>query len=76
MRDHGAPAAPLFSRVEVLPPTRTVLPYGVGAYQQEPRLPAILTIGPGWASQEPEEKEVAAAPGLQKTLNGTRGIAA
>jgi hypothetical protein len=54
-------SAPLFSRVEVLPPTPTVLPYGVGAYQQEPRLPAILSTGPGWAIQQPEEKEAVAA---------------
>ena len=60
-RPWAAPPAPLFRRVEVPPPTRTVLPYGVGAYQQEPRLPAILTTGPGWASQEPEEKEAVAA---------------
>ncbi len=62
----GTPAAQLFSRVEVQPPTRTVLPYGVGAYQQEPRLPAILTTGPGWNSQEPEAKEAAAAAAFRK----------
>ena len=61
LRSGGATPAPLFSRVEILPPTRTVLPYGVGARQQEPRLPAILTIGPGWSSQKPEEKEALAA---------------
>lgn len=53
----GADQPPLFSRVEVLPPTQTVLPYGVGAFQQEPRLPAILTTGPGWAGLKPQEKE-------------------
>jgi len=57
----GSNQAPLFSRVEVLPPTQTVLPYGVGAFQQEPRLPAILTTGPGWAALKPEEKEVKVA---------------
>ena len=46
----GANPAPLFSRVEVLPPVLTVLPYGVGAYEQEPRLPVILTTGPGWTA--------------------------
>jgi hypothetical protein len=66
----GTPAAPLFSRVEVQPPTRTVLPYGVGAYQQEPRMPAILTTGPGWTSQEPEEKEAAAAQAFRKLSLG------
>jgi hypothetical protein len=62
----GTQPAPLFSRVEVLPPTQTVLPYGVGAYQREPRLPAILTTGPGWAGQEPEDKEAAAAQAFRQ----------
>lgn len=53
----GPNAPPLFSRVEVLPPTQTVLPYGVGAFQQEPRLPVILTTGPGWAALTPQAKE-------------------
>ena len=58
----------------MLPPTQTVLPYGVGAYQQEPRLPAILTIGPGWASQEPEEKEAAAAQAFRKLSLGLEAL--
>ena len=56
-RRSGADQPPFFSRVEVLIPTQTVLPYGVGAFQQELRLPAILTTGPGWADLKPEEKE-------------------
>jgi hypothetical protein len=48
---------PLFSRVENLPVTVTTLPYGVGAYQQQPRLPVILTTGPGWSALKPEQKE-------------------
>ncbi len=61
----GASQAAIFGGAEVLPPTQTVLPYGVGAFQQEPRLPAILTTGPGWAELKPDEKEarVAAAFG-------------
>jgi len=70
----GAPPAPLFIRVEVQPPTRTVLPYGVGAYQQEPRLPAILTTGPGWASQEPEEKEAAAAQAFETLSQALKAL--
>ena len=66
----GANPAPLFSRVEVLPPVLTVLPYGVGAYEQEPRLPVILTTGPGWGSQEPEQKEAAAAQAFRKLAQG------
>jgi hypothetical protein len=66
LRSAGANPAPLFSRVEVLPPTQTVLPYGVGAYQQEPRLPVILTTGPGWASQDVVEKEPLTAQAFRK----------
>jgi hypothetical protein len=57
----GAGRQPLYSRAEVLPPAQTVQPYGVGAYQQEPRLPVILTTGPGWAALRPAEKEAMAA---------------
>jgi len=70
----GANPAPLFKRVEVLPPTQTVLPYGVGAYEQEPRLPVILTIGPGWTSQKPEEKEAAAAQAFRKLSLGLEAL--
>jgi hypothetical protein len=59
-RDTANPA-PLFSRVEVLPSTQTVLPYGVGAFEQEPRLPVILTTGPGWSALAPEAKEALVA---------------
>jgi hypothetical protein len=55
------PPTPLFSRVEVLPPVLTVLPYGVGAYEQELRLPVVVTIGPAWKGQEAEKKEAIAA---------------
>jgi hypothetical protein len=48
---------PLFSRVEVVPVTQTILPYGVGVYQKEPRLPVILTTGQGWDDLGEDEKE-------------------
>lgn len=57
----GAGRQPLYGRVEVLPPVQTVQPYGVGAYQQEPRLPVILTTGPGWAGLKLEDKEAKVA---------------
>ncbi len=41
-------AGAVFGRVEVLPPAPTLLPYGIGTYQKELRLPAILITGPGW----------------------------
>ncbi len=70
----GASQAAIFSRVEVLPPTQTVLPYGVGAFQQEPRLPAILTTGPGWAELKPDEKEARVAAAFGE-LSGQAGCA-
>jgi hypothetical protein len=56
-----AGTAPIFSRVEVLPPTPTVLPYGIGANQKEVRLPAILITGAGWSSLKAQERESLAA---------------
>jgi hypothetical protein len=58
---HRSGTAPIFARVEVLPPTPTVLPYGIGANQKETRLPAILITGPGWPSLKREQREALAA---------------
>jgi hypothetical protein len=55
----GADQKPLYSRIEVLTPVPIVQPYGVGVFQQEVRLPAIFTTGPGWSSLTPAEKEAA-----------------
>jgi hypothetical protein len=63
----GAAGQPLYSRAEILAPVQTVQPYGVGAYQQEPRLSVILTIGPGWASLKREDKEAKIA-GMFRTI--------
>ena len=41
-------AGAAFGSVEVLPPAPTLLPYGIGTYQKQLRLPAILITGPGW----------------------------
>lgn len=57
----GAAQKPLYSRVEVLPPVPIVQPYGVGVFQQEVRLPVILTTGPGWTGMKLAEKEAAVA---------------
>ena len=70
----GATPGLLFKRVEVLPPTRTVLPYGVGAFEQELRLPTILTTGPGWASQNPEEKEAVAVHAFRELSRGIEAL--
>jgi hypothetical protein len=56
-----AGGAGLYSRVEVLPPVPTLLPYGVGTFQKESRLPAIVTTGPGWDGLPPAGREAAAA---------------
>jgi len=63
----GLGGQPLYSRAEVLTPVQTVMPYGVGAYQQEPRLPVILTTGAGWAGLAREDKEAKVAE-LFRTL--------
>jgi hypothetical protein len=53
----GSDGQPLYAGVEILPPTRTVLPYGVGRYQQQTRLPVILTTGPVWAKLDTTRRE-------------------
>lgn len=62
----GTGGQPLYSRAEVLPPVPTVQPYGVGVFQQEVRLPVILTTGPGWASLKPEDKEKTVAQAFRE----------
>jgi hypothetical protein len=62
----GAGRQPLYSHVEVLAPAQTVQPYGVGAYQQELRLPVILRTGPAWAGLPPEEKEAKVAQAFRQ----------
>jgi hypothetical protein len=56
-----AQAGLVFGKVEVLPPSPTLLPYGVGTYQKQLRLPAILITGPGWRSLADDEREAMAA---------------
>lgn len=50
-----------FDRVEVLPPAPTLLPYGIGTYQKQLRLPAILITGPGWRALAADDREALAA---------------
>jgi hypothetical protein len=38
----------LFSSCDILPPARSVLPYGVGQYEQQLRLPIIVTTATAW----------------------------
>jgi hypothetical protein len=59
-------ATAVFSRVEVLPPAPTLLPYGIGTYQKQMRLPAILTTGPGWRDLAGDDREALAARAFQE----------
>jgi hypothetical protein len=52
---------PAFERVEVLPPAPTILPYGIGTYQKQSRLPAILITGPGWRDLSRADRDALAA---------------
>jgi hypothetical protein len=54
-------AGAVFDRVEVLPPAPTLLPYGIGTYQKQMRMPAILITGPGWRALARDEREALAA---------------
>ena len=72
-------AGAVFSRVEVLPPAPTLLPYGIGTYQKQPRLPAILTTGPGWRDLAGDDREALAARAFQelsRLLDSSAGAAA
>jgi hypothetical protein len=62
----GAGEQALYSKIEILPPVPTVQPYGVGVYQQEVRLPVILTTGPGWKGLSPDEKEAKVADAFRE----------
>jgi hypothetical protein len=52
--------------VEVLPPAPTLLPYGVGTYQKQLRLPAILITGPGWRALSAGDREALAGRAFQE----------
>lgn len=74
-RQVSADKKPLYGKVEVLPPTPIVQPYGVGVFQAEPRLPVILTTGEGWAGLSAAEKETAVSQAfnhLQEALKDLR----
>jgi hypothetical protein len=59
-------AGAIFGRVEVLAPAPTLLPYGIGTYQKQLRLPAILITGPGWRALSRDEREALAARAFQE----------
>lgn len=64
----------LYSRAEILPPVPTVQPYGVGVFQQEVRLPVVLTTGPGWAALKAEEKEQTVAEAFREISERLRSL--
>ena len=59
-------AGAVFGKVEVLPPAPTLLPYGIGTYQKQLRLPAILITGPGCAALAADDREALAARAFQE----------
>jgi hypothetical protein len=59
-------AGAVFGKVEVLPPAPTLLPYGIGTYQKQLRLPAILVTGPGWHALAGDDREALAARAFQE----------
>jgi hypothetical protein len=67
--DQQANGQQVFARVEVLPPVPTLLPYGIGTYQKEPRLPAVLTTGPGWDALPADRREATAAASFTDLAN-------
>ena len=74
-------AGAVFGRVEVLPPAPTLLPYGIGTYQKQLRLPAILITGPGWRALTARRSRGAGrpcvpgafpAPGIERQQSAVR----
>ena len=70
----GAGGQPLYSHAETPPPVQTVQPYGVGVFQQEPRLSVILTTGPGWDGLKPAEKETKVAQAFHEFSTRLGGL--
>jgi hypothetical protein len=69
-------AEPIFGKVEVLPPAPTLLPYGIGTYQKQLRLPAILITGPGWRALAADDREAISARAfreLSRLLDSSAG---
>jgi hypothetical protein len=77
--EQKAQGVAVFSRVEILPPASTVLPYGVGTYEKQLRLPAILITGPGWRALTVDDREALAARAfkeLSRLLDSSAGASA
>ena len=64
--DQKTQAGAVFGSVEVLPPAPTLLPYGIGTYQKQLRLPAIMITGPGWRTLAADDREALAARAFQE----------
>jgi hypothetical protein len=64
--DQKVQAGAVFGKVEVLPPAPTLLPYGIGTYQKQLRLPAILITGPGWRALAGGDREAMAVRAFQE----------
>ena len=64
--EQKAQGGPAFASAQVLPPAPTLLPYGIGNYQKQMRLPAILITGPGWRTLAREDREALAVRAFQE----------
>jgi hypothetical protein len=64
--EQKVPSGAVFGNVDVLPPAPTLLPYGIGTYQKQLRLPAILITGPGWRALSGDDREALAARAFQE----------
>lgn len=56
LRERTADGAELYSACDILPPAKSVLPYGVGQYEQQLRLPVILTTSAAWEKLNGESR--------------------
>jgi hypothetical protein len=70
----GTGERPLYSKAQILSPVPIVQPYGVGSYQQELRLPVLLTTGPGWAGIPHEGHEAKAAEAFREIAGRLKAL--
>jgi len=65
----------LFDRCDVLPPVRSILPYGAGQYEQQTRLPIILTTASGWNKLDSAARQIELRTLFVAITQSTQGLA-
>ncbi|NBU77321.1 MAG: hypothetical protein EBS30_19235, partial [Planctomycetes bacterium] len=65
----------LFDRCDVLPPVRSILPYGAGQYEQQTRLPIILTTASGWNKLDSATRQIELRTLFVAITQSTQGLA-